>query len=73
MLIRVFAEAANADPMAGPTVDPSDLNVPHPGAEGNAVVAGGDDGVGDLDGGGVAEVDSVGVGAVAGGGDVEVV
>lgn len=38
-------------------------------ANGDAVVPGGDDGVGDLDVGGVAEMDAVGVGAVLRGGD----
>nr|GLL47243.1 Os06g0545601 [Ipomoea trifida] len=63
-----FAEAADADAVAGAAGDVADDDVLGAADHGDAVVAGLDEGSGDLDVGGSSDADSVGVGAVAGGG-----
>lgn len=55
--------------MPGPTLEVLYIHVGAAGADGDAVVTGADGGVRDVDVGGIAQVDSVGVGAVSGGGD----
>lgn len=55
--------------VSGPTFEVLYVDIRAAGADGDAVVTGADGAVGDVDLGGIAQVDSVGVGAVFGGGD----
>jgi hypothetical protein len=66
LLVLVASQAADADAVAGAAARALDADGLGPGADGDAVVAGGDGGVPDGDVDGVADVDAVRVGAVAG-------
>lgn len=72
LLRRVSPQAPDADPMAWPASDARDVHVCGPVAYGDAIVASGDVGVGDQDVVGDSDVDSVGIGAVAWGCEVDV-
>lgn len=73
LFVRVLSEAADADPMSRPAIDAGDGDLLASIAEGDAVVAGFDVGVGDVDSDGSSNVDPVCVEALSWGRDREVV
>ena len=69
--IGTLAKTPDGKSVSGPAFESFDEDVFAAGANGDAIVSGSNDRVGDLDVSGIAEMDSVGVRAILGGGDGE--